>query len=46
MHERLNLNFADGSLTIPGQSAAALISHLSGHDTVARWDVSTTSARS
>jgi NAD(P)-dependent dehydrogenase (short-subunit alcohol dehydrogenase family) len=41
MHERFNLNFAEGTLITPEQSAAALIAHLSGDDTGAIWDVST-----
>jgi NAD(P)-dependent dehydrogenase (short-subunit alcohol dehydrogenase family) len=39
--ERFSKNFAQGNLLTPGQSAAALIAHLSGDDTGAIWDVST-----
>jgi short-subunit dehydrogenase len=40
-HEQFNRNFAQAALLTPGQSAAALIAHLSGDDTGAIWDVST-----
>jgi NAD(P)-dependent dehydrogenase (short-subunit alcohol dehydrogenase family) len=40
-HERFNQSFAQGTLITPEQSAAALIAHLSGDDTGAIWDVST-----
>ncbi len=45
-HERFNQNFADGTLTTPEQSAAALIAHLGEDDTGAIWDISTAPARS
>jgi NAD(P)-dependent dehydrogenase (short-subunit alcohol dehydrogenase family) len=45
-YERFNQNFADGALTTPEQSAAALIAHLGGDDTGVIWDVSTAPARS
>jgi NAD(P)-dependent dehydrogenase (short-subunit alcohol dehydrogenase family) len=41
LHERFNRSFADGTLITPGQSAAALIAHLSSDETGAIWDVST-----
>jgi NAD(P)-dependent dehydrogenase (short-subunit alcohol dehydrogenase family) len=37
VHERFSQSFADGSLSTPGQSAAALISHLGGDETGAIW---------
>ena len=40
LHERFTRSFADGALITPGQSAVALIGHLSGDDTGAIWDVS------
>jgi NAD(P)-dependent dehydrogenase (short-subunit alcohol dehydrogenase family) len=42
VYERFNQNFAQGTLITPEQSAAALIAHLSGDDTGAIWDVSST----
>ena len=39
LHERFNHSFADGTLITPEQSAAVLISRLSGDDTGAIWDV-------
>jgi NAD(P)-dependent dehydrogenase (short-subunit alcohol dehydrogenase family) len=41
LHERFNKNFAEGTLTTPEHSAAALLAHLAGDDTGAIWDVST-----
>ena len=40
LRERFSKNFAEGTLITPGQSAAALLAHLAGHDTGAIWDVS------
>jgi NAD(P)-dependent dehydrogenase (short-subunit alcohol dehydrogenase family) len=45
LHERFSRSFAEGTLITPGQSAAALIAHLSTDDTGAIWDVSTAPAR-
>ena len=45
LHERFNKNFADGVLTAPEHSAAALLAHLAGDDTGAIWDVSIAPAR-
>ena len=44
LHERFNRNYAEGTLITPGQSAAALLAHLAGHDTGAIWDVRTAPA--
>jgi hypothetical protein len=41
VHEHFSRKLAEGTLTRPGQSAAALTAHLSGADTGAIWDVST-----
>jgi NAD(P)-dependent dehydrogenase (short-subunit alcohol dehydrogenase family) len=41
LHERFNRNYAEGTLLTPGQSAAALLAHLTGDDTGEIWDVST-----
>lgn len=40
LHERFARNYAEGTLITPGQSAAALLAHLSGDGTGAIWDVS------
>jgi NAD(P)-dependent dehydrogenase (short-subunit alcohol dehydrogenase family) len=40
MHERFTRNFTEGVMITPAQSAAALISRLSGDDTGAIWDSS------
>jgi NAD(P)-dependent dehydrogenase (short-subunit alcohol dehydrogenase family) len=41
LHERFNNNFAEGTLIIPGHSAAVLLARLAGDGTGAVWDVST-----
>jgi hypothetical protein len=45
LHERFNKNFADGGLTTPEHSAAALLVHLAGDDAAVIWDVSVAPAR-